>query len=487
MARAQPLQPVLKILEFSPTFSSGITMASFTSVEPGSSSLTPNKRSFTEDTRTVSHKRLRLSPPPLTPPESHPSTPTTNPSTPRAEHTRPKIYICTRFPPCLQAFDRPCRLSEHERSHTGDRPFACTVSPETCNKTFQRDYHLSRHIRHAHAPDEATAKPFVCTFELDLGSTTGSLLGDEGDIECGKAFATRQRLELHERTHKNKPRCAEMVADGSGGFRRCAAVFRKEVTLQAHVDKVHRGVKPFVCRREVQRAGEHGQEKRACDAGYDTLGKLNEHVRRCHSGPKYMCGICSGSESLSDEQMSTDDGDEKIEPVAFDTLSELAAHNRLVHSVKKGERQDRATASQSTHKQRTKPKKRANQHTQRLADLASVPAADMLTGRPLLSNELAPLLDAMDISGPAFAHEELRCLNVHCLAMFASAAQLGEHCTNMHGMAETQVAEELREQEALRGGVFWLGGLNGAEAELGWNWGSSIDGVIDPALTETLK
>ena len=112
-----------------------------------------------------------------------------------------KKYHCT-FSGCNKSYSKPCRLEEHERSHTGEvglsfqifafdlrrlaescrsqRPFVCT----TCNKSYLRETHLQAHVR-SHLPD--SDRPFECP--------------EEG---CSKRFWTAQHLKVHESTHKGE-------------------------------------------------------------------------------------------------------------------------------------------------------------------------------------------------------------------------------------------------------------------------------------------
>jgi len=112
-----------------------------------------------------------------------------------------KKYQCA-FAGCENSYSKPCRLEEHERSHTGEvslpfkfshliyggwlnrvdrkRPFVCT----TCNKSYLRETHLQAHLR-SHLPD--SDRPFECP--------------EEG---CSKRFWTVQHLKAHESTHKGE-------------------------------------------------------------------------------------------------------------------------------------------------------------------------------------------------------------------------------------------------------------------------------------------
>ena len=110
-------------------------------------------------------------------------------------------YHCT-FSGCEKSYSKPCRLEEHERSHTGEvrlsfqnfvfdlwrlaepcrsqRPFVCT----TCNKSYLRETHLQAHVR-SHLPD--SDRPFGCP-----------------EVGCSKRFWTVQHLKVHESTHKGE-------------------------------------------------------------------------------------------------------------------------------------------------------------------------------------------------------------------------------------------------------------------------------------------
>ena len=90
---------------------------------------------------------------------------------------RPRqIFVCG-FEGCQKKFNKPSKLSEHQRSHTGLKPFKC----RECDHAFIRKSHLNAHAR-THLNDNL--KPFSCQI-------------------CLKTFWTNQHLSRHLKVHEN--------------------------------------------------------------------------------------------------------------------------------------------------------------------------------------------------------------------------------------------------------------------------------------------
>ncbi|KAK4047402.1 hypothetical protein OIV83_005449 [Microbotryomycetes sp. JL201] len=105
---------------------------------------------------------------------------------------RIKKFKCT-FDGCDKAYTRPVRLEEHLRSHTGERPFACSQ----CDASFQRDSHLKAHQR-THLP--ASAKSYECQ-ECDRKFWTGQHLRKHVEVmHRGKTYDLTH-LKTHLKTH----------------------------------------------------------------------------------------------------------------------------------------------------------------------------------------------------------------------------------------------------------------------------------------------
>lgn len=174
-------------------------------------------------------------------------------------------YICLY---CSKPFTKRYCLEQHERIHSGERPFSC----ETCGLTFKQQSQLLKHnMKHS------GLKPFVCNY-------------------CKKAFSQASYLTEHRRQHTNeRPYSCDV----------CGNRFRTNGALRVH-NRQHTGAMPYACdacgRRFKQKANlqKHAQihtnvRSHNCDTcgkGFTDSQALKRHLVM-HTGDRpYVCQLC---------------------------------------------------------------------------------------------------------------------------------------------------------------------------------------------------
>ena len=112
-------------------------------------------------------------------------------------------YQCTF---CGKKFGQKVNLKNHERIHTGERPFECDI----CHKKLVTAQCLQGHKATQHSNE----KPYKCD-------------------ECDKCYALKSQLMLHKNIHTSKYQCT--ICDKR---HTCESLLKRHTNSGSHINKV---------------------------------------------------------------------------------------------------------------------------------------------------------------------------------------------------------------------------------------------------------
>lgn len=162
---------------------------------------------------------------------------------------------------CEKTYSFSHQLVAHVRSHTGERPYLCTVS--NCDESFVSAAQRNRHVRSRHGEDAGGKKKEVKDFPCGT---------------CGRIFHCKRLLSNHNKIH-------EGIRDFKCTY--CTKAFITKSDQKKH-ERIHTGLKPYTCE--------------LCQRQFTFSNSYRIHMRN-HLGEKpFECNKCGKTFSCSSDR-----------------------------------------------------------------------------------------------------------------------------------------------------------------------------------------
>ncbi|XP_075529821.1 uncharacterized protein LOC142563161 isoform X1 [Dermacentor variabilis] len=204
----------------------------------------------------------------------------------RREH-RQKPQGKHKCPRCPYSSNKSHNVTNHERIHTGEKPFACQI----CRRGFSRRAHLDRHLL-VHTEERRYECP-----------------------DCGQRFTQASNMARHRKLHSGESARCHVCPE-------CAKRFAQKAALATHL-LTHTGEKPHACAECGVRFAQRGHVRRHelvvhgrqyplhcphCGKGCVNMNALRGHVRARHRDDEDDNRATTTSEPTTRNKTTTTNG-----------------------------------------------------------------------------------------------------------------------------------------------------------------------------------